>query len=407
MADISKTIETLDALYNEYKENDSKLGAGRTKEAAKLLAEMTFAGDENTKPAAEQLARFPGDVTKAYFEKLTKGVKTSAKLLDKALEELLLCDNDSSNSMYFISKYSSAVSVIMNNCRSFGGEIPQLQRAVLRVAKSAAKANKSRGRFKGLIEATKGGIFGLDYSGAEKNSLKEMWDATNNIYPDLLICEYGEIITDWGKKYDFLKDSNSAEKSNNAPAASSTEKPHKTAPQKEAETADNNISGDLRKEIFKDISGLILPVNKSLEALKDELAKYRGTAAENTNLAVRAAELERQLSEAKSLLQKSEQDRISLKTELETLKIQKAKSDERTAELENKLKEAFDLNSQNSSMEAEKVRNTLRKDFSYLHEDWLEFADAEVSEENYESLKAIIIKVFRSLDRNGIKVKEN
>ena len=58
-----------------------------------------------------------------------------------------------------------------------------------------------------------------------------------------------------------------------------------------------------------------------------------------------------------------------------------------------------------SSLEAERIRSELKKAFIYLYEDWLDYEFSDVSEENYESLQAIIKKIFRSLERNGIDFK--
>ena len=49
----------------------------------------------------------------------------------------------------------------------------------------------------------------------------------------------------------------------------------------------------------------------------------------------------------------------------------------------------------------------LKKSLMFLYEDWLEYEFSDVSEENYESLQAIIKKMFRVLERNGIDFKEN
>ena len=47
----------------------------------------------------------------------------------------------------------------------------------------------------------------------------------------------------------------------------------------------------------------------------------------------------------------------------------------------------------------------LKKAFSFLYEDWLEYEFSDVSEVNYESLQVIIKKVFRTLERSGIDFK--
>ena len=77
------------------------------------------------------------------------------------------------------------------------------------------------------------------------------------------------------------------------------------------------------------------------------------------------------------------------------------------SELEEKLKSAYTINSREASLEAERIRNDLKKSFAFLYEDWLDYEFSDVSEENFESLQAIIKKVFRVLERNGINYKES
>ena len=73
------------------------------------------------------------------------------------------------------------------------------------------------------------------------------------------------------------------------------------------------------------------------------------------------------------------------------------------AELEQKLQDAYSINAREASLEAETLRENLKRGFSYLYEDWLEYEFSDVSEENYESLQAICKKMFRVLERNKIK----
>ena len=74
-------------------------------------------------------------------------------------------------------------------------------------------------------------------------------------------------------------------------------------------------------------------------------------------------------------------------------------------ELEDKLTNAYSINAREASMEAEKIRDNLSKQFTFLYEDYQEYIGSNVSEENYLSLLAILKKVFRALERNGIKFK--
>lgn len=93
--------------------------------------------------------------------------------------------------------------------------------------------------------------------------------------------------------------------------------------------------------------------------------------------------------------------------EFEILKKKISDLTKQNEELDKKLKDAYSINERNASMEAARLRANLQKDFSYLYRDFLEYKDAECNENNYESLYAILRKVFRTLDRNKIKFDED
>ena len=65
----------------------------------------------------------------------------------------------------------------------------------------------------------------------------------------------------------------------------------------------------------------------------------------------------------------------------------------------------YSINSREASLEAEKIREDLKKSFTYLYEEWQEYSDSEYNENNYESLQAIINKIFRALRKNGIEFR--
>lgn len=46
----------------------------------------------------------------------------------------------------------------------------------------------------------------LDYTSIKKNSLTNIWNVTKAVFPDLSKARYESFITDWGKKYGFIKD---------------------------------------------------------------------------------------------------------------------------------------------------------------------------------------------------------
>lgn len=168
------------------------------------------------------------------------------------------------------------------------------------------------------------------------------------------------------------------------------------------------LKRDMDKEqeaIITAFTNMITPVGKAFESIQGEINKSRELGIENTMLKAKNEELERQIAEMKTKLQENNQSFSSAKAENSNLRQQVRSLETKIAELDSKLNDAYSINSRESSLEAEKVRSELKKAFSFLYEDWLEYEFSDVSEENYESLQAIMKKIFRSLERNGIDFK--
>jgi len=170
----------------------------------------------------------------------------------------------------------------------------------------------------------------------------------------------------------------------------------------------NSISKDLSRQKDAVISAIAesgAALSKSLGLLQGEVNNSRDVATENVRLKTRIAELEQQLAEQTVRIHEADNSIKLLESEMNDINNKFAALQSKNAELDTKLAEAYAINSRESSLEAERIRSELKKAFIYLYEDWLEYEFSDVSEENYESLQAIIKKIFRSLERNGIDFK--
>lgn len=170
----------------------------------------------------------------------------------------------------------------------------------------------------------------------------------------------------------------------------------------------NRIRRDMSNEkdsLISAFADMLKPVNKAFESVQGEISKSRVLGAENVVLKRQTEELKQQLAETRSQLQSANQSLIAEKENNKELKNQITDLENKKSDLDQKLNEAYTINSRESSLEAEKVRSELKKAFAFLYEDWLEYEFSDVSEENYESLQAIIKKTFRALERNGIDFK--
>ena len=397
MNDINEINKKLDSLYEEYKQNKSQLNGEKTKEAARLLMKLTE--DNNVSGIAEQLSRFSAEVVRAYFAILTKGAELPIDKIDEIIIEFWHTDKDASKSQFFVQKFVYIISSVMKNYKDQSFRSSQLQRLVAFVARFAVKTEKNRNKFQNLVNITDGGIYSLDYSGIKESSLKNIWKPSQAPDP-ALEAVIPEAPAELPKDTSVSQNKEESEPQFPAPEIQPENK-------RNAESALQSIYDSLKSDIAKEqetiisaVADMIFPVSKTLASFQGEIAKSRAFGADNAILKARAEDLERQLSAQRTRMQEADNTLRQVRAEKDELKKQ-------VAELDSKLNEAYSLNSRESSLEAEKIRSDLNKTFTYLYDDWREYENSQVSEDNYESLQAIIKKIFRSLDKNGIDYKGN
>ena len=411
----------LDNYYQEYKNNKNSLNVAGTKAVAKLIADMALSENGSFRSSATELARFPADVTKEFFNTVTRANAVSMQTLDEILRELQATNKEARLSQYYVLKYIFAVTLIMKYCKEQACNSDVLPQLVVFTAQFAVKSDKNKNNFYNLINNTSGGIFKLNYSNMNKDSLMNIWNALNAVYPDLSNSTYSSQISEWAEKYGFL--SNETEKNDSLSPANEEKSENEISSDNDNKTAESENSAEImakklysciRRDMAKEqnviitaFADMISPLSKALESVQGEISKSRALGAENVTLNTKNVDLERQLNEMKLKLQNTNQSLIIAETENEELKKQVSVLENQNIYLDSKLNEAYSINSRESSLEAEKIRSDLKKAFAFLYEDWLEYESSDVTQDNYESLQAIIKKIFRSLERNGINFKEN
>lgn len=402
MADLNEVKTQLDSYYQEYKDSKNNLNGAKTKAAASLIAEIALSKDGSPREAAAELVRFSADVANEFFVTVTKSKSVSIEMIDEILKELRATEKDSKLLQYYVSKYVFAVSAIMKYHKEASANSSQLPRLVAFIAVFAVKSEKNLAKFSKLIKTTNGGIFKLEYSNTPKSSLVNIWNASNKIYPDISKAEYSSLITEWAEKYGFIKTGVSEKQptSNNITAA---------APAAEQKKAEENtvVSTEKNDDIIAAVSDMLSPIRNAVEKIQEEIIKNRNLELEISILKNKLNDTESKLLQAESSLKERNNSLADEKRANEELKNKISTLADQNSELDAKLSDAYKINSREASLEAEKIRTELGKAFAFLYEDWLEYEFSEVSEENYESLQAIVKKAFRSLDRNGIKYKGN
>ncbi|MEE5993613.1 MAG: hypothetical protein V3G42_10275 [Oscillospiraceae bacterium] len=420
MSNLTEITQRLDALYQGYKKS-KKMSDSNKKLAAKLLIDMTFMEESTLADVAVQLAKFPALTTKAYFETLIE--KAPVELIDEVLKEFSATDKDVKTFQSYPPKFSSAVVAIVKNAPEKAQQLKPLQKFVEFVARFAIKTDKSEKRyFKDMVNDTAGKIYLLDYSTLKKGELLNIWNATKSIYPNLKESKYEKFILEWAEKYALIPKSIQDKTPKNPPEISHDEKPVVEAEriqEKKLETPCDKkpvdevaktpvVSAETpaisEKAIISAVTQAIAPLSQTVTALQGEMKQHHELIAVNSRLSAKVNELEQQIETLNQRIQEANQTSQSEKktltnkiTELETL----------NAELDEKLKDVYSINSRESSLEAEKIRTDLKRAFEFLYDDWLDYEVSSVSEENYESLQAIIKKIFRVLEKNGIQFKGN
>lgn len=406
MNNLKDVQEKLNALYNEYKQNKCQLSNEKTREVARLLVEMTISEEDLKSEVAVELSRFSKDVVNVYFDSITKAKIASVDILDEVIKEFIKNDNNKSKSQYFVQKYAFAVSSIMNNYKDESLASTQLPYLVSLIAGFAVKSEKFKEKFYSLINETSGRIFMLDYSDIDNNGLNDIWNAVNKIFPDITKAKCGTLIVEWEKKYGFEAAGSTEYEAAVKPDQNSVVEKSASVSDKKAETTSSNdmtlkeLYTGLKGDIANDRAAVIAAIESLIVPIQGEINKCRLVGAENVSLKAIIAEQEEKL-------QSVNQSLAAVKAENDELKTQIAVLEAKNAELDKDLNNAYEINKHEISFEADKVRSELKRSFGFLYEDWLEYENSEVSEINYESLQAIIKKVFRALDRSGIDYKRN
>ncbi len=434
MNTINEIKAQLDNYYQEYRENKNSLNNTKTKAVAGLIADILSLKDASPRDAAAELVRFSAEVSSSFFETIAKNKTQPFQVIESVLKELLVSDTDPKLSQYYVSKFSAAIIPVLKYYKEEAYNSDILSESVAFMARFAIKSNKNKDKFYNLINKSNGKILLLDYSHISKDDLHNIWKAVNNIYPDLTKSQYASLISEWGRKYRFVKktaDTIPAKTENPIPAENITHSDKsQTEIRKAAEDhnttakdhSDDNahsekntyrllyekIKRDMDREqetIISAFTDRITPLTTALETIQNRISSNREAGAENAMLKAKIAEWEKRCTEGQAKLQAAEQSLAAMRVQAEELQKKVASLESQNAELDRKLSDAYAINSREASLEAEKVRSDLKKAFSFLYEDWLEYESSAVSEENYESLQVIIKKIFRSLERNGIKFK--
>lgn len=416
MENITEMKSRLDELYQEYRnKKNAKLSAGKLQEISDLLLEMTRMESGGIDATANELARFPAIVSQRYFETLTKEKCFSVEMLDELLRQFMMKDRDASKTQYFIPKFAGAVAAVMKSGQEVVLSSGQLPILFSITAKYAVNKGIGAEKYEWILFASDGAVFRLDCSKLKESSLKNIWNATNKVLPQVKSAACKERFQEWAQKYGFIPQNTTVPVSEE-PLANEAALPVQPMPeQKEIPVKNAGMTLDElhellsseRNTILSEMSKTLSPLCTSVTAMQTEVAKLQSMKEENIQLNLKLSALEKQNDEQIKRLQDAEQVLSACRVEKEQLSEQLQGLETAKAELEEKLKDAYALNSRESSMEAQKIRSELTKAFAFLYEDWQEFENLDVSEENYESLQAIIKKTFRALERNGISFKGN
>ena len=89
----------------------------------------------------------------------------------------------------------------------------------------------------------------------------------------------------------------------------------------------------------------------------------------------------------------------AVKTELDGYRRRVEEQNERIAELSR-------MNSRDNEQAVLVMKNSLKTSLQLCYETWLSCADEEFEEETFETLRVVMKRIFKELERNGIMFEE-
>lgn len=394
---IDEMKEQLDSIYIDgYKNKNNKISKEDCNKVCDILIEISKNNDYSFSLVTDELARFPQDLSEAFFEMYAKQHSNNVKKVDEAILAFTKTDNDSSRSRNYIFKYISLLIGILKDCNETLYASDMMPQLVIKI--SNANSN-----FENLVKRTKGNIYKLNYNDY-KEKTKNLWYKTKDVLKKNLSEECVSNITDWAKKYGYdlpaknveSVSGNKLKENNGSKAVNQTAKPI---------PVDKNNSDFVINELHSETNKTIEAVTKNADSLKSaifslkkDFDKILELTKTNTLLNEKILQLENEIKETKKICTELEEKYEKLEEEKNTL------SDE-NLELNKQLKEIIELNKRESSLEAERLKHNISKSLELSYENWCDYVDAECSDDNYESLKAILKSIFRILERNNIDFK--
>ena len=394
---INEMKEQLDSIYIDgYKNKNNKISKEDCNKVCDILIEISKNNDYSFSLVTDELARFPQDLSEVFFEMYAKQHSNNVKKVDEAILAFTKTDNDSSRSRNYIFKYISLLIGILKDCNETLYASDMMPQLVIKI--SNANSN-----FENLVKRTKGNIYKLNYNDY-KEKTKNLWYKTKDVLKKNLPEECVSNITDWAKKYGYdlpVKkvesiSGNKLKENNGSKAVNQTAKPV---------PVDKNNSDSVINELHSETNKTIEAVTKNADSLKSaifslkkDFDKILELTKTNTLLNEKILQLENEIKETKKICTELEEKYEKLEEEKNIL------SDE-NLELNKQLKEIVELNKRESSLEAERLKHNISKSLELSYENWCDYVDAEYSDDNYESLKAILKSIFRILERNNIDFK--
>ena len=394
---IDEMKEQLDSIYIDgYKNKNNKISKEDCNKVCDILIEISKNNDYSFSLVTDELARFPQDLSEVFFEMYAKQHSNNVKKVDEAILAFTKTDNDSSRSRNYIFKYISLLIGILKDCNETLYASDMMPQLVIKI--SNANSN-----FENLVKRTKGNIYKLNYNDY-KEKTKNLWYKTKDVLKKNLSEECVSNITDWAKKYGYdlpaknveSISGNKLKENNGSKAVNQTAKPI---------PVDKNNSDSVINELHSETNKTIEAVTKNTDSLKSaifslkkDFDKILELTKTNTLLNEKILQLENEIKETKKICTELEEKYEKLEEEKNTL------SDE-NLELNKQLKEIIELNKRESSLEAERLKHNISKSLELSYENWCDYVDAECSDDNYESLKAILKSIFRILERNNIDFK--
>ena len=394
MSDVNEIKAKLDVWYKNLK-GLKNISAEDANEVVGLLTDLLMYS-ENIDDVAYELFRFQKSVFYKFFKTVIKNTENTEQI-----ESLLLCIADSKK---FDHRQAAKVKEVLIDIYVKKHELNGVARLTISWVKKIWLAgkisqNERINQIVSFINKTHGRVYEVDYSDCDRVDMGLLYKVTLDVYHgDIDESAYSSRINEWIRKYGIEASSSETKKEE---TLSSMNKSSSVVSEMPAVDKTRNEDGNsaLVSEMRSIADESCRRLMQSIASLRSDLVVKERIKQDNEVLKTRTSELEKTLASKVRELAGVCDELSAVKTDLNGYRQRVEEQSERIAELSR-------MNSRDNEQAVLVLKNNLKTSLQLCYETWLSCADEGFEEETFETLRVVMKRIFKELERNGISFEE-